>query len=812
MTHNLSQNHNLLSASDFHALGVRDLLDARDQFHVHLAHKPNVFSTAIGRYFIRDNDTDAQEPGATQVNDRHPKAEERTLLNSRVKRWSWPCILVFVKQWQTLKDLAKHPEDVVPPFVYMPDGRVVPVCVVLVESADLPTRVLDPSHLAADSLGVGSPVYVDAQGTRRMGTIACMVSDGSDFYVLTNTHLAGEVGRPVRALLRGAPVVVGSTLGTPNLTERTFSDVYPSLPCTDAVVNIDAAIVRLENANIWDADALTQPLGDVADFSASTASLSWIGQPVAGHGAASGEMRGAIKALFYRYKSIGGRDYVADFVIGARSEDTDALVTQPGDSGSLWCLDGVMEPGARSPFALEWGGQRIGTGLAAGQFLQFSLATSMAVILRELNLDLLSGPTAERFQYWGPVGHFKIGQQACFLVGDHALQNFFKANINNLSFSRDTNLEQATHLQANDFVPLSDVPDVVWKTNINRTKRQVARAMENWNHYADIDLPGGDGQTLIASYKADEDSLNHSNWLSFYKNAPLPSASTARSNNQGALPFRVWQIFAQIVEFAQNGDGASFLAAAGCLAHYVGDACQPLHSSQHSDGLNGATTGVHSTYEDNMVDAHADDIAAGIHDAIKNLSFKPRAIHSARDAAKAAMDLMIFAQDTLPPKTICQIYNGARPGGGKSATKAAAVLDALWANCGEQTIEVIAAGAVTLGAIWAAAWKLSGASEESPWLTKVFDGAKELMPIYEKKGFLPSLHLTYLGQADLPGSDAPQNPPPPPGGGAPVGAANARSQAPARPSSPPKKKTVQKKAAMPTTRDKTTTKLLARKR
>jgi hypothetical protein len=39
-----------------------------------------------------------------------------------------------------------------------------------------------------------------------MGTIACMVSDGSDFCVLTNTHLAGEVGRPVRALLRGVPV------------------------------------------------------------------------------------------------------------------------------------------------------------------------------------------------------------------------------------------------------------------------------------------------------------------------------------------------------------------------------------------------------------------------------------------------------------------------------------------------------------------------------------------------------------------------------------------------------------------------------
>lgn len=752
-----------LNASDFDSLGIRELLEARDQFHVHLARKPNVFSTAIGRYLMRDTDRDATDAGAGQVNQRSRTAKERTLLNSAVTPGSWPCIIVFVKRWQTLEDLVDHPEDVVPPFIYLSDGRTVPVCVVLAEAARLPSPALDPGRLSADSLGVGSPLYVDAQGMRRMGTTACLVSDGSDFYALTNTHLAGVVGRPVRALLRGVPLVVGSTRGTPHLTERTFSKVYAGLSGTDAVVNIDAAIVRLADATVWDAAALTEPIGDVADFSAGTASLSWIGRPVVGHGAASGEMRGEIKALFYRYKSIGGRDYIADFVISARSDDSGPLVTQPGDSGSLWCLDDVVAPGVRSPFGLEWGGQRIGDD-GAGEFLQLSLATSIAVILRELDLDLVSGPAEERVQYWGPVGHFKIGQQACFLVGIPTLQKFFTANIDNLSFSSDAQLQLATHLQAKDFVPLSDVPDVVWKTNINRVKPEVARAMENWNHYADIDLPGGDGHTLMASYEADEDSLNYGDWLRFYDDAPVPSASTAKSNNQGALPFRVWQIFAQIVEFAKRGDGARFFTAAGCLAHYVGDACQPLHSSQHSDGLNGATTGVHSTYEDNMVDAHADDIASGMADAIKSTSFMPREIRSPRDAAKAVMDLMIFAQQTLPPETICRTYDDARPGGGKSATKAATVLDALWDTCGDQTIDVIAAGAVTLGAIWAAAWTLSGAPDDAAWLATVYDGTTDLMPVYEDKDFLRSLHLSYLGQDDLPGSDAPQDPPPPPDG------------------------------------------------
>jgi hypothetical protein len=523
------------------------LLDARDQFHVHLAHKSNVFSTAIGLYLIRTSDPNSlRDTGRAISGTRKPKAAPRTLLNSVVKDWSWPCILVFVTQWQTLDDLRSKPEQVIPPFVYMADGRMVPICVVLAESSSLPPRTVDFSRFTSNSIGIGYPLYVDAQGMRRMGTAACMVSDGSDFYMLTNTHLAGESGRPVRAMFRGIPQLIGTTQGTRKLTEKTFSEIYPELPGRDSVVNIDAAIVRMEDATAWNPKALAKPLGQVADFSAETASLSWIGRPVVAQGAASGQMIGEIRALFYRYKSIGGRDYVADFVIGSRTAAKEPLMTQPGDSGSLWCLDSVREPNTLSPVAMEWGGQRISTGPATGQFLQLSLATSLAVVLRELNLDIVQDPAAERTQYWGPVGHFKIGQQACFLVKDQALQNFFTANVNNLSYSSDAQIKLATHLQAGSgFVPLSDVPDVVWKTNINKSKPSVARAQENWNHYADIDLPGADGKTLLDKYLADQKSLNYQAWIAFYKTAPPPSAATSKAVNYGALPFRVWQIFAQ---------------------------------------------------------------------------------------------------------------------------------------------------------------------------------------------------------------------------------------------------------------------------
>jgi hypothetical protein len=129
---------------------------------------------------------------------------------------------------------------------------MVPICVVAIETAELPPRTVDFSRLAARSLGVGSPIYVDAQGGRRLGTVACLVSDGSDFYVLTNTHLAGQSGRSVYTMLRGVPQRVGTTVGTRNLTEKTFSQVYPELPGRNSVINIDAAIVRMDKAAMWD--------------------------------------------------------------------------------------------------------------------------------------------------------------------------------------------------------------------------------------------------------------------------------------------------------------------------------------------------------------------------------------------------------------------------------------------------------------------------------------------------------------------------------------------------------------------------------
>src|SRR3954469_978821 len=54
----------LSSQNNYASLSVRDLLDARNQFHVHMLNKRNVVGTAVGLYLIRHSDPwpDAKNP------------------------------------------------------------------------------------------------------------------------------------------------------------------------------------------------------------------------------------------------------------------------------------------------------------------------------------------------------------------------------------------------------------------------------------------------------------------------------------------------------------------------------------------------------------------------------------------------------------------------------------------------------------------------------------------------------------------------------------------------------------------------------
>jgi len=139
---------------DYNLLGLVDLLDARDKNHADLMRRKNVVGTAVGLYLIRRTDP---WPPVKPPEERGP----RTLANSEVRPYSWPCILVFVDRWQ--EEGALPWDDVVPQALYLDDRRKVPVCVV--EAPRLETSLPPPRTIVFPSnrLGGGLPLMAEVQ-------------------------------------------------------------------------------------------------------------------------------------------------------------------------------------------------------------------------------------------------------------------------------------------------------------------------------------------------------------------------------------------------------------------------------------------------------------------------------------------------------------------------------------------------------------------------------------------------------------------------------------------------------------------------
>jgi hypothetical protein len=301
-------------------------------------------------------------------------------------------------------------------------------------------------------------------------------------------------------------------------------------------------------------------IGEPVDLNTDTISLELIGCPVRAYGAASGVLAGEIQALFYRYRSIGGFDYTADLLIGPRAGG-EGVATRPGDSGTVWFVDSDERPHGNGaapapraprlrPVALQWGGYVL-FGAAGEQGMPFALATCLSTVLRELDLDVVRRWNIGHGEYWGKLGHYKIAATALGLVDNPRLKNFLLANLGQIAFPDDA--IAAGNLTPSDehFVPLADVADIVWRNT---------RPSDESNHFADMDQPGQgefDGKTLLDLYAEDRSSLAIDTWNRFY--------DALGASKRGALPFRVWQMYEDMVERLRTAmSPASSVSAASC--------------------------------------------------------------------------------------------------------------------------------------------------------------------------------------------------------------------------------------------------------
>lgn len=771
---------------NFASLSVKDLLEARDTYHFHLLSKANVVGTAIGLYLIRKDEAwpSAKGEAASPPN---KKSYPRTLGNSEVRDYSWPCVLVFVRVWEEEQAFSAggkyEPAKIVPKTLYMADGRAVPVCVVQADEAP-PASESGTSVAPAFMLGGGAPICVTAQGADHVATAGCLVSDGHLTYALTARHATGEEGTSIKSRLRGGEVTIGVS-ARKQLTRRRFSDVYPDFPGRRSYIAMDAGLVKLDDIEQWTSNSYgLPPVGPLADVHDHSLSLRLIDQTVVGWGAVSGLLRGTVKALFYRYRSVGGFDYVADFLIAPSG----GVSTRPGDSGMVWHLDVTGDDTAPldkrdlRPMAMEWGGQLFEV---SGARSAFAVATSLSGICRLLDVELVTDQSRGVSGYWGRTGHYSIAAFAISLVGDADLRDFLEANADLLSFDLEAiaqkGFDKSVGQLGDDFVPLADVPDEIWKKlDHGKNGREGGRDLfgtktgsdgpEHPNHYADLDSevgpqgPTSHNQTFRAMCLADPAAnLTPQAWLDYYEQlaawfeAKGDEASAQRHRTrlkQGLLPFRLWQFFDAMSDCLDQGDVVGFLAAAGTAAHYMGDASQPLHGSIYSNGDPSRTAtrehpqkgttetvaygdGVHSAYETAMVSRHAGELIALIRQRLNAPHPGVALCTKGGEIARATLELMDEAAKTLKPLDIVECYE--RAGAGTRV----ATLDALWQAFDTKTADVMILGARYLAMLWESAWALKDRAALKPKL-KPLDKDK-VRARYIDTGFVPSFTLDKIG-------------------------------------------------------------------
>jgi hypothetical protein len=722
------------SKRDFLSLSVSDLLEAREAYHVHLSKMDRVIGTAIGRFLIRRQDKDFKDPYGQE---KRFQSTKRTLVNSDIRKWSWPCVLVFVDSWLTKEEMSEKPDEVVPSLLYLPDGRVIPTCVVCAGLAEEPSHPLMGLNFPSKLIGGGYPVLTDAQNSQHVGSLGCLVTDGESIYALTNQHVVGAAGREALTLVNGQRRRIGIA-SERQIGKKAFGAVYKGFPEIRAFSNLDAGLVRLEDINNCTAQVFgLGELDQLIDANVNTLTLDYIGMPVRAFGGVSGELTGKVFAFFYRYRSVGGFDFVADLLIGPADERT-PLLTRHGDSGTIWVYDqpqpqsngnGFNAPRFR-PLGLQWGGQKL---LAADREIgvQFALATFISTICRELDVDLIRDLNIGQTPYWGRLGHYQIAAEACGLVTNQKLAALLEKNINRIGFDiqtiHDSSKSRKTGVfkQFNGFVPLADVPDLVWKSG----PAGIRRGKEGPNHFADVDAvspgPQFSGKSLLDLTKK-AINIDPAVWDDFYDE--LNENSEAQTE-KGSLPFRVWQIYQEMVSFVEERKVADFVCAAGVLAHYVGDACQPLHASQYHDGPVGQAIGVHSMYENTMLDSRPDELVVAVESAIGNRKAK-KDVSGGKEAAASIIQLFRDVRKILAPEEIVEFFQTLTD---NKPTQ-------MWEEFGDRTAKCMALGCLRLASLWQSAW-VEGGGDQIPnnKLTEIKTSA--LRQKYERKTFLESMNL-----------------------------------------------------------------------
>ena len=321
------------------------------------------------------------------------------------------------------------------------------------------------------------------------------------------------------------------------------------------------------------------------------------------------------------------------------------------------------------------------------------------------------------------------------------------ANRDQIGFPDDSlRLGKNFTVDRRSYVPLADVPDYVWVPKAFRSRRGGARENEMAQHFADIDQEAPDGSpSLLELCRANPDAnLRARVWRDFYQK--FDNHQGARPD-AGMLPFRVRQIYEEMVNFLDRGRLMEFVAAAGVLAHYVGDSCIPLHLSylHHGYGPDAPRDSdeyrqykksreykIHSIFEQGMFERRPSELLRAIN---RRLGGRRRAtVNSGAGAIKLVFKLMDEVYKRLPPEDIIAADdpNGTQP------ERAVRLFNAL----GDKAAQCVALGCRAQAELVESAWRQGRGARLLPRGRAVPTFTRDnLKRLYYSQRFLPALTL-----------------------------------------------------------------------
>ncbi|MGD9976813.1 MAG: T9SS type A sorting domain-containing protein [Bacteroidales bacterium] len=244
--------------------------------------------------------------------------------------------------------------------------------------------------------------------------------------------------------------------------------------------------------------------------------------------------------------------------------------------------------------------------------------------------------------------------------------------------------------------------------NATLSFNQEMQQLQAWGYYLAEHASDADNRKSYDSNEAPKHYIDIDNYSEFNSYGYIPQTLNEAIAVHGSYYVYDWGILPYATKTTydslrnnmakQNWDRAKYFAAD--LGHYVADGHMPLHITKNYNGQYTGNDGIHSRYENTMINAHSANLTYS-GDAVEQIGNVTQYILNYLYANYKYVDSVIITDDYA--KSVNSNYSSTE------------YKDALWAKAGDFTVMLFKNASHALAELIYSAWKEAG----SPSLTGV---------------------------------------------------------------------------------------------